>query len=300
MTAEVSAEQRDFTQRIQRLEQLSRAIEGLPQGGPRDLVIEVVQEVLALHGDGMARTLEIVGDAGDAAPALIERLANDDITKALLLLHGLHPVDLATRVNDALEKVRPYLASHGGNVELLSLDDGVAHLRLEGSCHGCQSSAVTLKLAIEDALGQAAPDLAALEVEGVAEQSAVPAGFIPLSDIGGLTPAPQGAGVWLTLDGLDDLGAGSLLQTEVGGAGLVVCRVGSDIYAYRETCPGCGGRLPDGTIEGSLIVCRSCGRRFDAPRAGRCLDDDRLHLEPLPLLADGPGRVRVAVPAAMT
>ncbi len=297
MTAEATAEQGDFTQRIRRLENLSRAIEGLPQGGPRDLVTEVVQEILALHGDGLERTLEIVGDAGEASPALVERLANDHITKALLLLHGLHPVDLHTRVSDALEKVRPYLASHGGNVELLGLADGVARLRLEGSCHGCQSSAVTLKLAIEDALGEAAPDLAGLEVEGVVEQPAVPAGFIPLSDIGGLTPPPQPAGIWRTLDGLEELQPGSLRPADVGGAGLVLCRLGSEVYAYRETCPGCGGRLPDGTIEGSSIVCPSCARRFDVPRAGRCLDDDRLQLEPLPLLADGPGRVRVAIPA---
>ncbi|MFN2520149.1 MAG: NifU family protein [Candidatus Limnocylindria bacterium] len=296
MTADALTEQGDFTQRIQRLENLSRAIEGLPEGGPRDLVTEVVQEILALHGDGLERTLEIIGESGDAAPALMDRLANDHVMKALLLLHGLHPVGLEARVTEALEKVRPYLASHGGNVELLGLDDGVARLRLEGSCHGCQSSAVTLKLAIEDALGVAAPDLAGLVVEGVVEQPAVPAGFIPLSDIGGLTPPPQPSGIWRTLDGLEELGAGSLRQAEVGGAGLVVCHVGSEFYAYRETCPGCGGRLADATLEASTIVCASCARRFDVSRAGRCLDDDRFQLEPLPLLADGPGRARVAVP----
>jgi Fe-S cluster biogenesis protein NfuA len=84
------------------------------------------------------------------------------------MLHGLHPVPLETRVRAALDDVRPYLESHGGNVELLSLEGGVARLRLEGSCSGCPSSTVTLKLAIEDAIYKAAPDIAGVEADGAA------------------------------------------------------------------------------------------------------------------------------------
>jgi len=82
-----------------------------------------------------------------------------------LLLYGLHPLDLESRVGQALEKVRPYLHSHGGNIELLGLTDGIVRLRLHGSCHGCPSSAQTLKQTIEEAIFEIAPDVTAIEVE---------------------------------------------------------------------------------------------------------------------------------------
>jgi len=86
-----------------------------------------------------------------------------------LVVHDLHPLDLETRVARALERVRPYLGSHGGDVKLLGVEDGVVLLRLEGSCQGCPSSTVTMKLAIEKAIEEAAPEILRIEVEGVAD-----------------------------------------------------------------------------------------------------------------------------------
>lgn len=96
-------------------------------------------------------------------------LAGDVVVSSLLLLYGLHPLDLKTRVDQALERVRPFLRSHKGNVELVDVSQGVVRLRMEGSCNGCPSSAMTLKLAIEEAIYAAAPDVAAIEVEGVVQ-----------------------------------------------------------------------------------------------------------------------------------
>ena len=95
----------------------------------------------------------------------------------LLLLHGLHPLDLEARVRQALDKVRPYLRSHGGNVELLGVDEGVVRLRLEGSCHGCPSSAATMRQTIEEAiLRQGAGRDARWKSRGVTEDAARPRG----------------------------------------------------------------------------------------------------------------------------
>ena len=106
------------------------------------------------------------------ADGLIEQFGDDELVGSLLLLYGLHPVDLETRVRQALDKTRPYLRSHGGNVELAGVDPtGVVRLRLQGSCHGCPSSAMTLKLAIEKAIHEAAPDVAGIEVEGESERA---------------------------------------------------------------------------------------------------------------------------------
>ena len=70
------------------------------------------------------------------------------------------------RIDALLDEVRPYLAAHGGGVELLGIEEGVVRLRLQGVCNGCPSSAVTLKLAVEEAIERAAPDIERIEAEG--------------------------------------------------------------------------------------------------------------------------------------
>jgi nitrite reductase/ring-hydroxylating ferredoxin subunit len=90
---------------------------------------------------------------------------------------------------------------------------------------------------------------------------------------------------------------GPLLK-EVAGERLIFLRVGESLYAYRSRCPGCGESLEEAAVEGTELTCRGCGKRFDVIRAGRCLDSPQLHLEPVPLLADDAGLVKVALGAA--
>ena len=126
---------------------------------------ELVRLLMELYGSALARILEIVDDTGPAVE-IYDRLAADDLVASLLVLHGLHPLNVETRIARALDRVRPYLGSHGGDVKLLGVQEGVVHLRLEGSCHGCPSSTVTMKLAIEKAIEEAAPEVIRIEVEG--------------------------------------------------------------------------------------------------------------------------------------
>jgi Fe-S cluster biogenesis protein NfuA len=114
----------------------------------------LIEALLALYGEGLRRIV---------AAAMPVELARDEVIGHLLLLHGLHPEPLAARVGDALDEVTPYLASHGGGVELLGVQDGVVRLALEGTCNGCPSSSVTLKLAIEEAIHKHAPDVERVE-----------------------------------------------------------------------------------------------------------------------------------------
>jgi Fe-S cluster biogenesis protein NfuA len=119
--------------------------------------VEPVQALVELYGEALSRLLAGVDPT------------QDELLSHLLLVHDLHPVDVETRVRQALEEVRPYLGSHGGGVELLGVEEGVARLRLDGTCNGCPSSAVTLRNAIEAAVLKAAPDVERIEAEGAAE-----------------------------------------------------------------------------------------------------------------------------------
>src|SRR5262245_44423069 len=137
--------------------------------------------------------LDLAWQATAGGAAIVDSFAHDDVVGGLLLLHGLHPLDLKTRVSQALDKVRPYLRSHGGNVELLRIDpDGVVRLRMQGSCHGCPSSAMTLKLAIEEAIYEQAPDVMAIEVEGADDRTngLLPT-FVPVGQLRGTISPPS-------------------------------------------------------------------------------------------------------------
>ncbi len=174
---------REFQNRIARIEELIEAIDAIPDETTRAQTRELVQALLDLHGTGLNRTLEIVFDSSAEGQAIINKLAEDDLVSNLLLLHGLHPLDLETRVRQALDEVKPRLGLHGGSVELLGVTpDGRVQLKLEGNCHECPSSRLTLRFSIEEALYAAAPDLAGLDVEGLAEEHPKPAadGVVPI------------------------------------------------------------------------------------------------------------------------
>jgi Fe-S cluster biogenesis protein NfuA len=165
---------------IEHLEALIANLERLPDPAARDQARELVQTLLEFHGAAITKLLEGIAGMGEPGHVLIASLAGDDLVSSLLLLYGLHPLDLETRVTQALDQVRPYLRTHRGDVELVEVSDGVVRLRMQGSCHGCPSSAMTMKNAIEEAIYAVAPDVAAIEVEGVVDPPLHPSHLLPI------------------------------------------------------------------------------------------------------------------------
>lgn len=147
----------------QRVDTLLAQLSALGNAEARRLGADAVRALLELYGEGLARMLDIVHGE---APALVDRLAADPLVSALLVVHDLHPFDTEARIGMALDRVRPMLASHGGNVRLVALNGSTVHLALEGTCHGCPSSSVTMKLAVEEAIRELAPEVDAIEVVG--------------------------------------------------------------------------------------------------------------------------------------
>jgi len=157
----------DTEQLVQRVQELQEQLESSRDSATRELAEELVSAVVQMYGAGLERVLTSVFEAGPEGERIAASLADDPLVATLLLIHDLHPVPLEQRVQQALDSVRPYMESHGGNVELLSLDNGIARIHLRGSCSDCSASSVTLELAIKQALEEAAPDLEGLEVEPV-------------------------------------------------------------------------------------------------------------------------------------
>ncbi len=147
----------------------------------------VVQDLLDYHRAAVTQMIELKRDADDGD--LLRRWADDELVASLLLLYDLHPDDLSTRVERALEQVRPYLKSHGGDVALVEIDDGVVRLQMKGSCHGCPSSAMTLKTKIDEAICAVAPDAVAIEVTDLTDEPTSAAGFVPVEALFGMNGA---------------------------------------------------------------------------------------------------------------
>lgn len=290
-------------QSMEQVEGLIRKVENLPDAEARASALALMQALMEFHGAGIERLMEIVADTGEPGAAVFDKFAADDLVGSLLLLYGQHPLALETRVTRALDKVRPYLDSHGGNVELIGIADGVVRLRMQGSCRSCPSSAMTLKLAIEEAIYAAAPDVVAIEAEGVTEQPAA-TGFVQIGEStrkgngavahNGNGNGNGGAG-WEEVSGLSTLGTSTVRLLEVRGRSVLFCRLGESFYAYDNNCPGCGSALKDAHLELTNLVCPKCRQQYDVIRAGRGLDQPNLYLEPFPLLFEQ-GQAKVALP----
>ena len=302
-------EHRDLQNRLAHIDSLVGELQRLPDPAARAMVEQLLSTVLDLHGEALSRMLDTLGDPGDpATDRLLHTLADDELISGVLLLHGLHPVDLRTRVEDALESVRPYMRSHGGGVELVGIVGDAVHIRLEGHCRGCPSSQMTLKLAVEKAIFEAAPDVSEIQVEAPAGGApAGPAdlqGLIALPVIAsaasrgahGVTAAPSGA--WSTVGPrAGDIAPGEILLTAVEGVAVAIARVDGVCYAYLATCPSCRSTMHEATIDGTTLTCGACSSRFDIRNAGAGIGSD-LRIEPLPLLQDA-DVLRIAVPSAV-
>jgi len=112
-----------------RIQEIVAEIDAMPNPAARALMQECMESVLGFYGDGIARMLELVKRSGIGGQKAYDDLVHDNVFSGLLLIHGLHPHDLGARLREALNKVRPYMESHGGNVELLSLEHDFARLQ---------------------------------------------------------------------------------------------------------------------------------------------------------------------------
>ncbi|PXW31819.1 UNVERIFIED_CONTAM: Fe-S cluster biogenesis protein NfuA [Williamsia faeni] len=229
---------------------------------------KLVREVVDLYGAGLQRITSLIDP---------ELLVKDDLVASLLLVHGLHPHPVERRVCDALDSVRPYLGSHGGDVSLVDVAGDVVRLELRGSCKTCPSSSVTLELAVEDAVRAAAPEITSIEVVAAEPESAV----IGTDSLFEHIRHEHRDHSWHAVPEVAALAPGEVGGFAVDETVFLACRVGPDLFAYRDHCPACDGSLAGSTLDGGMLSC-TCGAGFDVVHAGAGIAAG--HLDPLPLL----------------
>lgn len=177
------ADGRDLREDMQRIGGLVQEIESIADPAARAATRDLVQSLMDLHGAVLEKTLDIIADAGEAGMNIIDRLGRDSLVSSVLILYGLHPEDIETRVVRAVDRAKPQLRKQGCEVELLGVNDGAIRLRVETGSHTCGSTAKTVQATLEETIYDAAPDLTSLVIEGLEEKPA--SGFVALDKLMG-------------------------------------------------------------------------------------------------------------------
>lgn len=181
LTRSFVAKDRDFREDIQRIGGLVQEIESIADPAVRAATKDLVQSLMDLHGAALEKALDIAAEAGEPGMSVIDRLGRDPLVSSVLLLYGLHPENIETRVLKAVDRARPQLRKQGCEVELIGVNEGAVRLRVETGSHTCGSTAKTVRAVLEGAIYDAAPDLASLVIEGFEEKPA--SGFVALDKL---------------------------------------------------------------------------------------------------------------------
>lgn len=163
---------------IDKIEALVHQAEGLSDPVARNVAVELLQAVLEFHAAGMNRLLEIIAESGATGAATMDAIAKDDLTSSMLLLHGLHPDDLETRLSRAVHKLQEMFASLGARLSLVAVEGDTVRLQFDSPRTW---SGPPVKASIENVIFQAAPEIASVVIEGLKETP--PNGFVPVSDL---------------------------------------------------------------------------------------------------------------------
>jgi Fe-S cluster biogenesis protein NfuA len=195
------ADEKDFQQRIRRIDERVNELEAIADPAVRSAARELVQLLMELHGSALERMLEITFQSGDAGTRVIDELGQDPLVSSVLVLYGLHPEELGTRVERKLKEIRPRLYKMGAEATLVSVNGSDVRVRVSIEGHACGSTAQNVRAAVEEAIYEAAPDLTSLVVEGLEEPVAV--GFVAIDTLLGASSAARRPVATLGSDGMD-------------------------------------------------------------------------------------------------
>lgn len=251
---------------IERLEAIFESWDATPRGA----VDAYRRAVEALHGEALRRLIR--GLKGDpTALAALKEAAADEVVYAVLRRHEILRPSLNERVEAALESVRPMLASHGGDVELVAIEPPAIEVRFLGACDNCPASALTFHEGVKKAVQEACPEiLEVLQVKGLGG-SASPVNFV--------SPFAIGAeGGWLPACDLADIPEGGVRALELDGEALLLSRRGRVVTCFQNACAHLGMPIDDGEVVGGTLTCPHHGFRYDLS-SGECLTAPEVQLQ---------------------
>lgn len=270
----------DFDQLAEQVDRLTEEALRLDDQLARETAVGLKEAVEAIHREALVRIVRRLKQ-DEATLAALRELAQDPAVHTILMLHEILKPPVSARVQLALDEVRPYIQSHGGDVELVELRGETVRLRLVGACQGCPGSQATLRNGVEQALRRHVPELAAIEL---AEDPPASGALISADAIGIAAPrrpAPHDqADGWRLAVRLDALANGTVARAEVDGVDLILAQVDGKIVCYRNVCAHMAMPLHEGEVDGGLLTCPWHGFTY-LLESGECLTAPEVQLDPV-------------------
>lgn len=239
------------------------------------LTLEALKHAIdALHKEAFTRLIRKLKAHPAAAGALREAVA-DELVYAVLRHHGLVRPSLQERVEAALESVRPQLASHGGNVELVEIQAPASvTVRLTGSCDGCSAAGLTMVAGVEAAIKQHCPEV---------EQVKQAAGGLSAPAVSYVSPfAPPEERGWVPALKVDAIPEGDIVAADVQGRSLLFSRSGTQVSCFENACAHLGMPLDMGHVQAGVLTCPHHGFRYSL-ESGECLTVPEVQLQAHPV-----------------
>lgn len=256
------------------------ALEALAESWPeeyRNAAVARTRAVDALNAEAFRRLIRALQSVPGAAAALRDAAA-DEVVYAVLRRHGILKPSVFERVEAALDGIRPTLASHGGDVELVSVEPPLAEVRFLGACDGCPASMLTFYSGVKKAIQDSVPEIAEVrQLKGLGGRGASDGD----ADSVHFT-SPFAAGYsdgWVTAARLDELPEGATRSLEVEERSVLLSRFGDRVTCFENACAHMGMPLDGGPIEAGIITCPFHGFRYSL-ESGECLTAPEVQLQP--------------------
>jgi hypothetical protein len=154
------------------MESLLDRLERLGDPAVREDARALVRLLMGLHGEALARMLEITRRSGQQG--LLDAWKADEQVNGLLLLHGLHPDELTSRVRQALAEIAPVAAFLRVEMVVDAVSEEEARLTLNAAPDVPPAALAELRERIEAAILGAAPEVQAVRFEGGARRVGLP------------------------------------------------------------------------------------------------------------------------------
>lgn len=268
---------------MERLDHAVKRFEEYPEPAVKDLVVDLLRCVDIIHRAGLRRLDDLLKVAG-----LQQRAVEDPEVRLLFDLYDLGEGGDRQRADAVLAEARPYIESHGGQLELVDAEAGVVTVRLHGACQDCRGSSATVHHLVEQTLRDGMPGFVRLDVVEPEPGPVQSSSFVPLAQLVA-PPSPRLA--WHAVLRTDELPSGTVCGVTVTSEPVLVANVDGEFYAYRNACPGTPFPLDQGYVEAGTLRCPWHGCRFNL-RGGRRVEVDGAGLGVVPVaVQDGDVRI---------
>lgn len=236
----------------------------------RETVEAYRRAIDALHAEALRRLIGVLRNDPTALAAM-KQAASDEVVYAVLRHHGLVKPSLNERVEHALEQIRPMLASHGGNVDLVTVAPPTIEVCFTGACDGCAASALTFHAGVKKAVQDACPEITdVVQVKGLRPNGGGGVRFV--------SPFALAAeGRWLAAGALAEIPEGGIRAVTLDGENVILSRSGAAITCFQDACAHLGHAIHGGAVAGGIVTCPHHGFRYDLA-SGECLTAPEVQL----------------------